>query len=169
MKDFEKFLTDLPKPAVEVPAFRARLRGELLSVAPTATGGYWRPLAVFAATAAALMLVALGWFVIRPEVPERIHAAFSASPAPETNESELQEMLARAAMPEEDDRAFVDNWTATQPLPVEVRTMEAERLFSVRQFELTDGKRMLVFTELGNEQAKPAIRRAGSTAQPAVY
>ena len=34
MKDFEKFLNDLPKPAVEVPAFRDQLRRELLSVAP---------------------------------------------------------------------------------------------------------------------------------------
>jgi len=169
MKDFEKFLTDLPKPAVEVPVFRDRLRGELMSIAPGAAVRNWRPFALLAASAAVLLAVALGWFVVQPAVPERIHATFAGAPAPEWNDDELQEMLTRAAMPAEDDRAFVDNWTAKQPRPVGVRSMEVERLFSVRQFELTDGKRMLVFTELGKEPARPAIQRAGSTAAAAVY
>ena len=65
--------------------------------------------------------------------------------------------------PVEADRAFVDTWSARQEQPVGVRSMEDERVFSVRQFQLTDGKRMLVFTELGNEQAQPTVLRADAT------
>ena len=46
-----------------------------------------------------------------------------------------------------------------------VRSMEDERIFGVRQFELTDGKRMLVFTEFGSDRPEPTRLRATSSAR----
>ena len=58
-----------------------------------------------------------------------------------------------------------DEWAAQQVGPVAIRSVNGERLVSVRQFELTNGKQMVVFTELSDEEQRPEIVRAGSTAQ----
>jgi hypothetical protein len=168
MKRFEKFLTDLPKPAVEVPAFRDQLRRELLSAAPTSPSRHWRFAAVGMTALASLLVVALGIFVARPEIPADLHAVLtgSGSDGRETlNETNINRLLGRVGLPLEADRAFVDSWAERQAGPVAIRSMNDERLVSVRQFELTNGKQMLVFTELSDEEDRPKVVRAGSTAQ----
>jgi hypothetical protein len=168
MKDFEKFLTDLPKPAVEVSAFRESLRRELLSAAPAGPNRSWRLAATGLAAVATIFLAALALFVARPEIPIGLHATLTGSKvlsSDSLDDTRVDRLLGRAGMPLEADRAFVDSWVAQQARPVAIRSMKNERLVSVRQFELTDGKRMLVFTELGGEEDKPKVVRAGSSAQ----
>ena len=81
MRNFEKFLTGLSKPDVEVPAFRERLGRELASVAgaPRPSGQFRLVLGLTAsvATACAAMLV---WFVAQPSVPTGIHDALTGGP-----------------------------------------------------------------------------------------
>jgi hypothetical protein len=163
MKDFEKFLTDLPKPAVEVPAFRDELRRELLSAVPERPNPRMRLALGLTGSLAAAFAVVLVLFVAVPEIPGKIHAALGGQPEPASNDASIAQLLREVVTPVEADRAFVDTWSARQEQPVGVRSMEDERVFSVRQFQLTDGKRMLVFTELGNEQAQPTVLRADAT------
>jgi len=171
MKDFERFLTDLRKPDVEVPAFRDQLRRELLS-RPAARGGFALRFALAATVGLAAFLgMVLVLFVARPAIPEGIHAALTGSSArgltpavmaaPDAREQ--RGAVQRASMPIAADRSFVEAWSAERGTAVSVRSVEAERMFTVRQFELTDGKRMLVFTELGDEGAKPAAVPATRT------
>ncbi|MCP3978289.1 MAG: hypothetical protein GY716_03015 [bacterium] len=158
MKDIEKFLTDLPKPAVDVPAFKDQLRRELRSSVAAPVDPRWRMTAMLSGVAALLMVGVLTLFVARPAIPAGIHASLGGT-SPASTQGAAPDSLPAAA-----DRAFVDAWSARQTQPVGVRAMEEERLVSVRQFELTDGKRMLVFTELGNDTVAPAVKRADPSA-----
>jgi hypothetical protein len=114
---------------------------------------------------AAAFAVLLVLFVARPAIPGEIHAALAGRAPAEGERPTLQQLLERVATPVEADQAFVESWTARQPRGVGVRSMEAERLFSVRQFELTDGKRMLVFTELEDDRVQPAVMHASTPAR----
>ena len=98
MKSLEKFLTDLPKPDVEVPAFRDQLRRELLSASPRITGRPWRFATVGLAALAGVLVAALGLFVARPEIPADLHAVLTGtgSAARESlNEANIQRLLGR--------------------------------------------------------------------------
>jgi len=151
MKDFEKFLTDLPKPVVDVPAFRDQLRRELLSSAPTDPSRRWRFAAIGMTSLATAVVFALGLFIARPGIPADLNAALTGGSS--------------AVSPRLADQAFVDRWAAQQASPVAIRSMSGERLLSVRQFELTDGKQMLVFTETEDDDVRPRVVRANSSAQ----
>jgi hypothetical protein len=165
MKDLEKFLTDLPKPDVEVPAFRQQLRRELLSVAPARTTARMRFALGLTGSLAAAFALLLALFVARPAIPNRLHVALAGTAPVELEQPAMEQLLLRAATPIEADQAFLESWTAQQGQALGVRTMEVEKLFSVRQFELTDGKRMLVFTEVGKEGTRPTLLRAMAPAQ----
>ena len=168
MKKFEKFLTDLPRPALEVPAFRDQLRRELMSVQPIGPGRHRRFATAGLAALACLLVAILGLFVARPDIPAELHAALSGSNGltrERLDETNINRLLGRVGLPLEADRAFVDEWAAQQTGPVAIRSVNGERLVSVRQFELTNGKQMVVFTELSDEEQRPEIVRAGSTTQ----
>ncbi len=159
MRNFEKFLTGLSKPDVDVPAFRERLGRELASVAgaPRPSGQYRLVLGLTAsvATACAAMLV---WFVAQPSVPTGIHDALAGVPVATAQTTDWQNPV-----PVEIDRAFVQDWSRRKGQSVAVRAVEAERLYGVRQLELTDGTRMLVFTELEPGGAQPVAIPAIAT------
>jgi hypothetical protein len=168
MKDFEKFLTDLPKPAVDVPAFRDQLRRELASAAPTDPSRRWRFAAIGMTAIATGVVFALGLFIAHPGIPADLNAALigqRSAVGERLDDSRTDRLPGRLEMPVEADRAFADRWVAQQASPVAIRSMSGERLVSVRQFDLTDGEQMLVFTEMGTAEARPEILRAGSTAQ----
>jgi hypothetical protein len=172
MKEFEKFLTDLPKPAVEVPEFRDQLRRELRGgAARRGRLERWIDLlprpglgGALAGAMAALLLL----FVLVPGIPVGLHAALAGDddglrPLTAVEPAET-ERLQRASLLEA-DQAFVESWTARQPAPVEVRSVASERTFTVRQFELSDGKRVLVFTELGSDRPRPEVKPAADPPQ----
>jgi len=165
MKDFEKFLTELPRPDVDVPAFRAQLRRELVSVAPARSSPGMRLALGLTGSLAAAFALLLVLFVARPGVPEDIHAALIGPTTVPIGDASVGQLLHRATAPVEADQAFVENWTARQEAPLQVRSIESERMFSVRQFELSDGKRMLVFTELGSDRPRSTLMPAVDPAQ----
>ena len=105
-------------------------------------------------TASAVLLAAtLGVFVLRPSVPATLHAAMfhDAGPQGGAGDAPLQRILKSAAASADDDQAWIEAWYAGTPDPAQVRTMEEERFFALRRFELTSGKRIIVFTEVGGE------------------
>lgn len=163
MRDFEKFLTNVPKPAADVPVFKIRLRDELRSLVGEAERRRDRRRARLALAAAASFALVLALFVVRPGIPAAIRASLTGAEG-EVTEERLQRLLTRTELALEEDRRFVDSWTASQERPVSVRQMEGERLVSVRQFELSDGKRMLVFTEIDPEGNRTRRMRTASTA-----
>ena len=164
MKNFEKQLSALPKPDVEVPAFRARLRSSLLNDRPARLFRAPGWALAFTASTAVVFALLLLTCVINPSVPARLHAMLTGGETTDSPDAiPMQELLRRSNAGVERDHAFIEEWSAQQARPVRVRSMEAEKIYAVRQFELTDGKRMLVFTELGNEQADPTVTRADSS------
>ena len=157
MKDFEKLLTGLPKPAVEVPEFKRHLRRELQTARHPRPAFRLRLALGAAASLAAALALLVATFVARPAIPARLHVALTGDPAPASIEAVLGELPIRDVLEQTEasaalDRAFIEDWSAEQSQPVQVRSMEAEKVYTVRQFELTDGKRMLVFTELAEGQ-----------------
>jgi hypothetical protein len=152
MRNFEQFLTGLSKPDVDVPAFRERLGRELASVAagPRPSGRLHPAMALTASVAAACAVVTV-WFVAQPSVPAAIHDALAGRPAVADGAAEWQNPV-----PVEADHAFVQDWAQRKGQSVDVQAVESERLYGVRQLELTDGTRMLVFTELEPDGAMPA-------------
>ena len=114
MKDFEKFLTDLPKPAVEVPAFRDELRRELLSAVPERSSPRMRLALGLTGSLAAAFAVVLVLFVAVPEIPGDIHAALAGQPEPASSGASVAQLLGQAVTPVEADRAVVDTWSARQ-------------------------------------------------------
>ena len=66
-------------------------------------------------------------------------------------------------VPVEVDHAFVQDWARRKGQSVDVQSVESERLYGVRQLELTDGTRMLVFSELEPDGAQPTAIPAIAT------
>lgn len=161
MKEFERFLSDLPKPVVDVRRFRDRL-GRVLRHAEQMRRDRRRRRVLHSTAATAVGLAAvLVLFVVKPQIPRSIHDRVLGAPA-----RSVDLTADSPGVPVEADRAFIERWTANQEHPVEVRSIESERVFSVRQFELTDGKRMLVFSEIGDEEPnEPAALRATAAAR----
>ena len=182
MKDFEKLLTDLPKPAVEVPAFKRELWRELRYTRPASSRAPW-----LAAAAAMILAVGLGAlataFVFDPSLPASIHARLAGEPAmfldrstgergpllddallddpsllndPGLTLPDLRQALSTTEASADLDRAFLRDWSTRQTQPVDVRSLESETVYTIRKYELSDGKRVLVFTELGS--GNPSFR-----------
>jgi len=154
-------LSGLPQPDIEVPAFKRRLRGDLLNTRPAPPGRSPGLALGVAFSTAALLALVLVVFVLSPSVPARVHAALidDDNLQPDTR-IPIQEFLRTTNASAELDLAFIEDWSARQARPVQVRSMEAEKIYAVRQFELTNGKRMIVFTELGPEPAERQVAQA---------
>ena len=180
MKDFEKLLTDLPKPDVDVRTFKRQLRRELLSARVAAPGFGFRLALGAAASLAVAFGLLLTLFVASPGIPARIHevvtgGAAGAGEAPGTAAGAsatlaavpMREGLQQTGASVELDQAFIEDWSARQDQPVRIRSMEAEKIYTVRRFELTNGKRMIVFTELGDDRVD--YRLASLSGVPEVF
>ena len=174
MKDFEKLLNDLPKPAVEVPAFKRELWRELQHVRPAPNRTPW-----LVAAAAIVLAVGLGAlataFVVDPGLPAALHARLGGGgPAPalvaggleesELTLADLRQALSQSEASADLDEAFIRDWSVRQPQPVDVRGLEAESVYTIRKYELSDGKRVLVFTELGS--GNPSFRAVADRPEP---
>ncbi len=175
MKDFEKLLTDLPKPAVEVPAFKQELWRELQHTRRPGYGrGPWIALA-----ASLLVIVGLGAlltaFVVDPGLAASLraglvgesgatgtamvrseHSMVTGIDGSTLTLEDVHQVLSRTDASVDLDRAFIEDWSSQQSMPVDVRSMEAESVYTIRKYELSDGKHVLVFTELGS--GNPSVR-----------
>ncbi|ANM29973.1 hypothetical protein ABI59_10915 [Acidobacteria bacterium Mor1] len=180
-------MTDLPKPAVEVPAFKQELWRELQHTQRPVHGrGPWIALA-----ASLVVIVGLGAllaaFVADPELAASLRVRLVGGPEPAGIASaaaarsvvggidgstltleDVHQVLSRTDASVDLDRAFIEDWSSQQPMPVDVRSMEAESVYTIRKYELSDGKHVLVFTELGS--GNPSVRAvADSPASTRVF
>ena len=174
-------------PDPQAPRFQQTLRRELLAAAQPAAG---RGLMAALATTGAVAVILAGLlvsFVISPDLPRRINSAWlqddstlppsvamvpAAAPAADT-EDEVQQAILRRFIQQGDgavrrDQDFLETWYSSQARPARVKTVRNERFLAIRQFELANGERVAVLTDLGNAQqvrtgtARPAVA-AGQT------
>lgn len=160
-------------PELRVDGFRQSLRRELMRAerhrrARRATA------AARALAAAAIGLACIAaLFVWRPSVPAAIHAFVAGAPpgiAPARNHrapmpppaamvradyrpDDLQHMLRSAGASASSDWQWLDGWYEGRPAPSRVQALEDEKLYAVRRFQLTNGRRIVVLTEIGGDPA----------------
>jgi hypothetical protein len=130
------------------------------------------------------MAALLVLFVISPDLPRRINAAWlqdestairsdamvAATASETTTEDEVQQAILRQFMNQgggiRQDQDFLETWYSSQARPARVKAVGNERYLAIRQFELANGERVAVLTDLGNPQqartgaARPAVARA---------
>ena len=186
MKELEEALKNLPKPNIEVPEFKRDLRRSLeLQMAAPATRSWSLalPIAVGSAVACALMLAI---FIARPQLPAQMNSWLTGNPqpvqttaehqTPETyshlpnsgsNDSYLNQLLAAGNASEDFDRQYIQSLyhQGETPQNVEVKSLKGERVFTVREFELSGGKQVVVWTEL-SEDGKPRRRTPQKRSAP---
>ena len=152
MKEFEKALRGAQPPDVPVPEFQRALRHELSRELQLRQGRRIRHALIATTAAAAVLTALLAVFVLRPSVPATLHASMFRDPGLQEGLSgpQLQQLLASA----DEDQAWVEAWYAGSPDSAKVLSMEEERFFALRRFQLTSGQRIIVFTEVG-EQPDP--------------
>jgi len=88
-------------------------------------------------------------------------AAFVAAPAGEERQARLGSESATVSLAEEswptggevsvdNDRQFIEEYFTRQGQGVRIQSFDDERLLAVREFTMTDGEQMVVYTELND-------------------
>ncbi len=172
MKELEEALKDLSLPDIKVDTFKRDLRRSLMEKATArAASGYKFPF-LMASAAAGIFGVFLVLFVLKPSFPMQLHAYLAGSseerrvvdPSPIvpvdndlTGPSSYQDPFYSKALHRnaslEQDRKFIESWYQQQfSRPAEVRSVASEKIYAIRKFELTGGKQIIVYTELGEDE-----------------
>jgi hypothetical protein len=144
MKNFEESLRRLNAPDLPADAFRRKLRRDLVVAQAELSSRRWRGACLAACGLCAVLAVALVAFATAPGVP----AATAAGDH---------------TLSVDEDRAFVEAYYADQGSAVTVRSVEAERLVAIREFVLSDGRRMVVYTEADEVQGTRSVERLDGT------
>lgn len=161
--------------------FRQTLRRDLLAAMEARPARGLKLAVSFASTAAAVFAFLLVAFVVEPDLPARLHASLlGGTPRVETEPagtgavptmvadldlSVLAHLLEEKGAGARQDRAFLESWYAQRSRPTQVKALAGERLLALRQFELANGERVAVLTEVGaprnirQVQALPASNR----------
>jgi len=163
-------------PDLPAERFRQTLRRDLLVAMQPAPA--WGLKMALAATATASLALAglLVSFVISPELPQRLNTAWlqaeemptsaqpvlpAASPgavqgAP-VQQAVLQQFLEQSNAGVRRDQDFLENWYSSKARPARVKAVHDERVLAIRQFEMANGERVAVLTELGAAAPPRAI------------
>lgn len=176
MSEFENFLNDIQPPDIEVPQFKQALRRDLKRHARTHSAGFnykWAFFAACAFSAVSTLLAVMLW--LKPDLSPAPKPGPSLAETPsgmaqllgETQpvfnqkaaDQVLQQLLLEGPASSAMDQALIEQWYRDQSpgQAIEVRALEEERIYAVRTFELTGGKKVVVYTELGGkpEEARP--------------
>ena len=168
MKELEEALQKLPKPNIETPEFKRNLRRSLklsMAATPARSWSFALPLAIGSAAACAMILAL---FIARPDLPAKMNGwliggGAELQTAQNTQEPQvypqlakggdsdyLNRLLAAGHASEDLDRQYIQSLyhQGETPQQVEVKSMKGQRVFTVREFELTGGKQVVVWTEL---------------------
>jgi hypothetical protein len=164
MKDFEKDLQALSRPDIRVDRFKQTLRRELQASLNRTGAPRWKLAFGAASATAATFAFLLVIFILDPAVPARLHASVVGGVPPQVNTTEtmepaasdlqnigLQYFLDQANASAQVDQEYLQRWYADRARPVSVKSVEGEKLLSIRQFQLTNGERVVVLTEIGSE------------------
>jgi hypothetical protein len=128
MKNFEESLRRLNAPDLPAGTFRHKLRRDLNAAQAEQSLRRWRGACLAACGLCVVLAVVLTGFVTAPEVP-------------------AETLFANSEISVDNDREFVEAYYARQGSGVRVQSVDAERLVAIREFTLSDGQRMVVYTE----------------------
>ena len=128
MKNFEESLRRLNAPDLPAGTFRRKLRRDLSVAQAEQSLRRWRGACLAACGLSVVLAVALTAIVTTPDVPGAA-------------------LLANGEISVDNDREFVEAYYARQGSGVRVQSVDAERLVAIREFTLSDGQRMVVYTE----------------------
>ncbi len=123
----------LNAPDLPVETFRRKLRRDLTVAHADLSLRRWRGACLAACGLSVVLAVALTVFVTSPDVPGAA-------------------VLANSAVSVDDDREFIEAYYASQGSGIRVQSVNAERLVAIREFTLSDGQRMVVYTESDDGQ-----------------
>jgi hypothetical protein len=163
-KDFEKDLQELSHPQLPVDRFRQTLRRDLQAAQRRSGSPGWKLAFAAASASAATFAFLLLLFVLDPSVPSRLHASvLGDEPRPvdstagtEHGSIDLQNVslgyfLDQTNASAQVDQEYLQRWYSDRARPIGVKSVEDEKILAIRQFELTNGERVVVLTELGSE------------------
>ena len=128
MKNFEESLRQLKAPDLEVATFRHKLRRDLSAAHVELSLHRWRRACLALCGLTVVLAASLTLLVTSPE-------------------DSGTAMLAGGEISVDHDREFVEAYYARQGSGVRVQSVDAERLVAIREFTLSDGQRMVVYTE----------------------
>ena len=128
MKNFEESLRRLNAPDLPVGIFRRKLRRELNVAHAELSLRRWRRACLAACGLSVVLALALTAFVTAPDVSGA-------------------DLLAHSEISVDNDREFVEAYYARQGSGVRVQSVDAERLVAIREFTLSDGQQMVVYTK----------------------
>jgi hypothetical protein len=159
MNDFEKNLKNL-RPEVQVDRFKQTLRRDLLRRMHRQSPPGMRLALGLTGSAAAILGLLVISFVVAPELPARLHRAMggdgtaqappgAAAAGMSSGETPLRELLERSDASIQRDRAFLEVLYQQGSEPVKVKEIQGERFLAIRQFELSNGEKVAVLTDLG--------------------
>jgi hypothetical protein len=142
MKHFEESLRRLKAPDLEVVAFRQKLRRDLTVARGELSLRRWRRACLASAALSVVLAVALAAFVAAPTGSE----SATVSLADET-------WSTGGEISVDNDRQFIEQYFARQGQGVRIQSFDDERLLAIREFTMTDGQQMVIYTELNDGQS----------------
>ena len=140
MRNFEESLRRLNAPDLQVATFRRKLRRELTVAHAELNVRRWRRACLAACGLSVVLAIALAAFVATPD---------NRGPG----------LLAYGEISVDNDREFIDAYHARQGSGVRIQSVDAERLMAIREFTLSDGQRMVVYTESDEGQYSRSAAR----------
>jgi len=166
-------LRETRPPELQLGEFKQRLRRDLMQEERRLQERRARRSGRALAAAAIGLACVVAVFVWRPSVPTAIHAYVAGTPpalaaargyrAPALpvggtvpagyRPDDLRPVPASANASASSDWQWLDGWYEGQPQPSRVKALEDERIYAVRQFQLTDGRRIVVLSEIGGDPA----------------
>lgn len=147
MTKYEHSWTAPALPDPKLPDFKRTLRRKLIHEERAIALRRWRLACVASVAASLILAVALGLVVARPELAGQLHTRVTGEPH------------AVDTLSIQRDREFLETLYTESSDP----SLKHERVLAVRDFEFRDGKRMTVYTELGDSGPSLVARSAQPT------
>ncbi len=122
-------MRQLRAPDLQVEEFRHKLRRDLSVARGEWSRRRWRTACLASSGLSLVLAIALAALVAAPDAPRAARFADSGISL-------------------DSDREFIESYYARQGTGVRIRSVDAERLVAIREFTLSDGRQMVVYTEL---------------------
>ena len=175
-------------PDLPAERFQQTLRRDLLvAMQPAPARGLKAALAV-TVTAALMLTGMLVSFIVSPELPQRLNTAWLqaeatplpdlpavpvASPesgrSPQVQQAVMRQFLEQANAGVRRDQDFIETWYSSQARPARVKAVHDERILAIRQFELVNGERVAVLTDLGAAAQSQTLGARPAVATGRIY
>lgn len=175
-------------PDLPAERFQQTLRRDLLvAMQPAPARGLKAALAV-TATAALVLTGMLVSFVVSPDLPQRLNTAWlqaegttppamptlpvtspDAGQGAQVQQAVMRQFLEQANAGVRRDQDFIETWYSSQARPARVKAVHDERILAIRQFELVNGERVAVLTDLGAAAQSRAISARPAVATEGTY